>query len=155
MPLAGPSESMRLVLSESQRHSVALVFGREDRGLTNDELLQCHQQVHIPSIEGFSSLNLAASVQVLAYELRKAVLDVSLDERVESKGEDYPLASASDMEYFYEHLHGVLNEVGFFANSNAKVVMAKLTSAVWARETRQGGDEYFERYPHRNASGVK
>lgn len=125
LPLAGPAESMSLALHESQRHPVALVFGREDRGLTNDELRQCHHQVHIPSVEGFSSLNLASAVQVLAYELRKASLALSLDV-VEPKVSGHPLASVSDMEYFYAHLQSVLNEVGFFESSNAEKVMEKL-----------------------------
>src|SRR5690606_34965091 len=53
---------------------VALVFGRERTGLDNDELQLCHAAVHIPSDPAFSSLNLAAAVQVLSYELRCALL---------------------------------------------------------------------------------
>src|SRR3546814_11887002 len=54
---------------------VALVFGRERTGLENDELQLCHAAVHIPANPDYSSLNLAAAVQVLAYELRVALLD--------------------------------------------------------------------------------
>jgi len=53
---------------------VALLFGREDRGLTNDELQKCHYHVHIPSNPDYSSLNLATAVQVLSYEVRMASL---------------------------------------------------------------------------------
>ena len=54
---------------------MALVFGRERTGLTNDELQLCHAAVHIPANPDYSSLNLAAAVQVLAYELRMALLE--------------------------------------------------------------------------------
>ena len=54
---------------------VALVFGREDTGLTNAELQRCHAHVHIPTNPDYSSLNLAAAVQVLTYECRLAWLD--------------------------------------------------------------------------------
>ncbi|WP_192036155.1 RNA methyltransferase [Halomonas sp. YLGW01] len=54
---------------------VALVFGREDTGLTNAELQRCHAHVHIPTNPDYSSLNLAAAVQVLAYECRLAWLE--------------------------------------------------------------------------------
>src|SRR3546814_14272193 len=54
---------------------LALVFGRELTGLENDELQLCHAAVHIPANPDYSSLNLAAAVQVLAYELRVALLD--------------------------------------------------------------------------------
>ena len=53
---------------------IALVFGREHSGLTNEELQRCHFHVHIPSNPDFSSLNLAAAVQVLSYEVRMAWL---------------------------------------------------------------------------------
>ena len=74
LPVSTPEHSMTRALQESQNHPVAIVFGREDSGLTNDELWQCHQQVKIPSVHHFHSLNLAAAVQILVYELRKAYL---------------------------------------------------------------------------------
>jgi tRNA (cytidine32/uridine32-2'-O)-methyltransferase len=59
---------------ESEKHPVALVFGREDRGLTNEELHQCHYHVSIPSDEEYGVLNVASAVQVIAYEVRMAHL---------------------------------------------------------------------------------
>ena len=64
----------RAVASAAEGGEVAMVFGRERTGLTNEELQLCHVAVHIPSDPAFSSLNLAAAVQVLAYELRLALL---------------------------------------------------------------------------------
>ena len=59
-----------LVRTESERHPVALVFGREDRGLTNEELQQCHYHVYIPSDSDYGVLNVAAAIQVICYEVR-------------------------------------------------------------------------------------
>ena len=73
-PLLTPRECGDRCYGEAATHLVALVFGREDRGLTNDELHQCHYHVHIPANPDYSSLNLAAAVQVITYELRMSCL---------------------------------------------------------------------------------
>ena len=66
-PLVDPRECGEKVIAEAgQGKEIALVFGREHAGLTNDELQRCHFHVHIPSSPDFSSLNLAAAVQVLS-----------------------------------------------------------------------------------------
>ncbi len=70
-PLLEPPEAAQRLLAEAAAGEVALVFGRESSGLTNEELAHCHFLVHIPTNPGFSSLNLAAAVQVLAYEVRR------------------------------------------------------------------------------------
>ena len=59
---------------EAAQHQVAVVFGREDRGLTNEELHKCHFHVHIPANPEYSSLNVAAALQVIAYEVRMSAL---------------------------------------------------------------------------------
>ena len=73
-PIVNPRECGERTWSEAKQHEVAVIFGREDRGLTNDELHKCNYHVHIPSNEEYSSLNLAAAVQVVAYEIRMAWL---------------------------------------------------------------------------------
>ncbi|WP_311196290.1 TrmH family RNA methyltransferase, partial [Pseudomonas protegens] len=74
-PLLDPRECGTKVIEEAaQNAEIALVFGREDSGLTNEELQRCHFHVHIPSDPEFSSLNLGAAVQVLSYEVRMAWL---------------------------------------------------------------------------------
>ena len=70
-----PREAARRALQATASGPVALVFGRERTGLDNEELQLCHAAVHIPSDPAFSSLNLAAAVQVLSYELRCAILE--------------------------------------------------------------------------------
>ena len=73
-PLINPRECGMKIWQESEHHDIGLLFGREDRGLTNSELQKCHYHVHIPSNPEYSSLNLATAVQVLAYEIRMASL---------------------------------------------------------------------------------
>ena len=125
LPLVDPRCCADKILDESSRGDVALVFGREDKGLTNAQLNLCHLQVHIPTNPDFSSLNLGAAVQVLCYELRMARL-------IASGGVELPtarsceLAVIEDMERFYEHLHETLQILGFLDHGSNEKIMAKL-----------------------------
>ncbi|QFU02976.1 tRNA (cytidine/uridine-2'-O-)-methyltransferase TrmJ [Halomonas sp. THAF5a] len=104
---------------------VALVFGREDSGLTNAELQRCHAHVHIPTNPDFSSLNLAAAVQVLAYECRQAWLGqqaAATDEAAPTQ----PLASHEELERYFEHLERTLIGIGFHDPAMPRQLMARL-----------------------------
>ncbi|SHE40784.1 tRNA (cytidine32/uridine32-2'-O)-methyltransferase [Modicisalibacter ilicicola DSM 19980] len=110
---------------------VALVFGREDSGLTNNELQRCHRHVHIPTNPDFSSLNLAAAVQVLAYECRQAWLQEAHPSEAESAMPfglewDSPLASHADLERFFDHLERALIAVEFHDPAQPRQLMARL-----------------------------
>ncbi|MFC3282831.1 tRNA (cytosine(32)/uridine(32)-2'-O)-methyltransferase TrmJ [Litchfieldella rifensis] len=113
---------------------VALVFGREDTGLTNAELQRCHAHVHIPSDPAFSSLNLATAVQVLAYECRLAWLAsqegtvTATIERQQPFGIDWdnPLADHGDLERFFAHLERVLIAIDFHDPDTPRQLMARL-----------------------------
>ncbi|MBV8801935.1 MAG: RNA methyltransferase, partial [Gammaproteobacteria bacterium] len=85
-----PRELADLARIEAQKTTIAIVFGREQSGLTNDELDRCHFHLIIPSNPDYSSLNLAAAVQVVAYELRVA----SLNQKIETKW-DYAYADTT------------------------------------------------------------
>jgi tRNA (cytidine32/uridine32-2'-O)-methyltransferase len=109
-PLLEPPEAARLLLAEAAEGNVALVLGRESSGLTNQELARCQYLVHIPTDPDFSSLNVAAAAQVLAYEIRRAWR--------EGRGERLPevprdLASLDDLEGFHAHLAETLTLIGF------------------------------------------
>lgn len=123
-PLLDPRECGQRVWQESAHHEVALVFGREDRGLTNDELAQCNYHVHIPANPDYSSLNLAAAVQVLSYELRMAALAATGAAR--SPDWDVPPAPAADLELYFRHLERVLVEIGFHDPANPRQTMVRL-----------------------------
>lgn len=87
---------------EGQKHPVALVFGRERTGLTNEELQKCHYHVCIPANPEYSSLNLAMAVQTLSYEVRVAHLNLEQSQYTPSEPEEYP--RHKELEMFFEHL---------------------------------------------------
>lgn len=122
-PMLDPREAGEKLVTEGMQHPVALVFGRERTGLTNDELQKCHYHVAIPANPEYSSLNLAMAVQTLCYEVRMHLL------QQEQVGEtdmavDYP--SAEQLEGFYQHLEQTLLKTGFIADDHPGQVMSKL-----------------------------
>ena len=98
-------------LADQGSHSkpLAILFGREDNGLTNDELSLCNFHIRIPSSQTYGSLNLAMAVQVVAYELFK-----NLSEPKVKSNWDRKHASNQEIQGMIDHLDQVLNEVGFF-----------------------------------------
>lgn len=103
---------------------VALVFGRERTGLSNEELQLCHAAVHIPADPTYSSLNLAAAVQVLAYELRLAVLE--REAAGAEIAETRALASHAELEGFFAQLAQTLDEIDFHKGRAPESAMRKL-----------------------------
>jgi tRNA (cytidine32/uridine32-2'-O)-methyltransferase len=101
---------------------IAILFGREQAGLTNEELQRCHFHIQIPSDPDYSSLNLAAAVQVIAYELRAATAYAT----PLANEWDFPFASAQQMESFYEHLEKVLIEINFHDPESPRQLMTRL-----------------------------
>ncbi|AGA89869.1 RNA methyltransferase, TrmH family, group 1 [Thioflavicoccus mobilis 8321] len=109
-PLVEPQEAARLLLEEARHGDVALVFGRESSGLSNEELARCHYLAHIPTDPGFSSLNLAAAAQVFAYELRRNWLE---EDRAVPVSAPRDLAPVEALEGFFAHLNQTLIDIGF------------------------------------------
>jgi tRNA (cytidine32/uridine32-2'-O)-methyltransferase len=103
---------------------VALVFGRERTGLTNDELQLCHAAVHIPANPGYSSLNLAAAVQVLCYELRMEALAAA--PAPQAVGHREPPASHAQMEGFFAQLADTLDAIDFHKGRTPDAALRKL-----------------------------
>lgn len=103
---------------------IALVFGRENSGLKNHELDLCHYLLRIPCDPEYSSLNLAAAVQVVCYELFVA----SGREYPSSIGDlgEEPLATAEQMEGFYQHLLQTMEDIGFLHPERSKSIMRRL-----------------------------
>ncbi|MBC81259.1 MAG: tRNA (cytosine(32)/uridine(32)-2'-O)-methyltransferase TrmJ [Gammaproteobacteria bacterium] len=121
-PMLDPKGCGEKVVAESgEGHEVAILFGREDRGLSNQELQQCHFHVNIPTGEAYSSLNLAMAVQVICYEVLQAKLAGAPEQ---SWDMDY--ASSADMERLYEHLEETLIQVGFHDPDNPRQLMTRL-----------------------------
>lgn len=104
--------------------NIALVFGRENSGLKNHELDLCHYLLRIPCNPVYSSLNLAAAVQVVCYELFVAS-GQELVSNIGDRGEE-PLATAEQMEAFYAHLYQTMADIGFLHPERSKSIMRRL-----------------------------
>lgn len=113
-----------LTAAEAVEGEVAMVFGREHAGLSNGELDHCNYLVHIPANPEYGSLNLAAAVQVIAYEIRMAAMaDTSLP--LKNSTEPSP-ALTGEVEGFFRHLEQALIEIGFLDPGNPRLLMRRL-----------------------------
>ena len=122
-PMLDPREAAEKSISEVSKYPVALVFGRENNGLTNEELQKCHFHVCVPANPEYSSLNLAMAVQIISYEVRMRYLQTQAFEGEETE-QEYPLTS--ELDGFYQHLEDTLKETGFIVKQHPGVVMTKL-----------------------------
>ena len=125
-PLINPRECGDKIWKEAKSHQVALLFGREDRGLTNSELQKCHYHVHIPSNPDYSSLNLATAVQVLSYEIRMASLTRKNGKLPEMNEGGQPLATADELELFHDHLASTMADLKFYDPDNPKQLLTRM-----------------------------
>mgnify|MGYP006148248643 FL=1 len=124
-PLLDARSCAERIASASSSEQVAVLFGREDRGLTNDELKVCNLHLNIPTAEAYSSLNLAMAVQIVAYELKmqSAATDSPTDEQEQW---DTPFASMENMERFYVHLEEALTDIEFLDPAAPRQLMYRL-----------------------------
>ncbi len=145
-PMVDPEGCAEKLVVASNQNDVALVFGREDRGLSNDELQLCHFHVQIPANEEYPSLNIAAAVMLLCYEIRKAVLRAPVEDKAENTDSlkqaaagktqgiddpiyeiwDQPLATVADLEGYLKHLEKVLVRLEFHDPENPRQLMSRL-----------------------------
>lgn len=120
-PELEPHEAAHELLTRGAAQPVALLFGQERSGLTNEDLDHCRALVTIAANPEYSSLNISAAVQILAYEIRKAWLDGS---RAVSAPRTMP--THEDMRFFYGHLRDVLTESGFLNPENPRMLMRRM-----------------------------
>jgi tRNA (cytidine32/uridine32-2'-O)-methyltransferase len=121
-PQMEPRECAARLVGESAAGPVALVMGRERTGLTNPELDRCHALVHIPANPAYSSLNLAMSVQVLAYELLLAAREAPAAAGEAAR----EVAPAEALEGFHRHLAQALAELGFTDPNQSERLLRRL-----------------------------
>jgi tRNA (cytidine32/uridine32-2'-O)-methyltransferase len=120
-------DAARRLVAESARGGVALVFGRERTGLENEELQRCHAAVTLPANPEYSSLNVAAAVQILAYELRLASLAAqAMGETAVAFDPETEPASQRDMESFFEHLMAFMGDIDFHKGHSPAIVEQRL-----------------------------
>jgi tRNA (cytidine32/uridine32-2'-O)-methyltransferase len=122
LPGLTPAESADRIVAEASTTEIAIVFGREQSGLTNAELLHCHYHIHIPTDAAFSSLNLGQAVQIMAYEVRMR----GLSPLAHTNNKSDALATADEVELFYKHLEQVLIAIHFLKPSNPKRLQQRL-----------------------------
>lgn len=136
-PMLEPRGCGHKMVEEGRQYPVALVFGRESSGLTNDELQLCHYHVAIPANPEYSSLNLAMAVQTLSYEIRMNFLDAEQQQFADSKpanvnrdlvdedGENkYQLVE--ETERFYDHFQQAMQKTGFIQPKHPGLIMTKV-----------------------------
>ena len=122
-PMLDPRQTGVKMISEVTDYPVAVVFGRENSGLSNDELQMCQFHVCIPANPEYSSLNLAMAVQTICYEIRMSYLAQAPAEET-SPAQQYP--SSEQLNSFYQHLEDTLNDIEFINKAHPGLVMNKL-----------------------------
>jgi len=117
-PLLTPKSLARRLIPFSLKNSIALTFGSEREGLTNEELSLCHLYVRIPSIKSFPSLNLAQAVMVVCYELFQGSIEIHK--------KPIQLAQAEQLERMFEQMEKILLHIGFLDSNNPNRIMRGL-----------------------------
>lgn len=120
-PLADPRTAAERAVAAAARQPVALVFGRERSGLTNAELDRCQLHLQVPTNPEYASLNLAAAVQLVAYELR-----VAAGARVDAGEVPREPVTSADMEGLFDHWQAVLEASGFINHEHPHMLMRRL-----------------------------
>tara|TARA_B100000945_G_scaffold309571_1_gene300563 strand:- start:1182 stop:1841 length:660 start_codon:yes stop_codon:yes gene_type:complete len=129
------SASPKIIAEANKDNAVAILFGREDRGLTNDELQRCNLHVHIPANEDYPVLNVAMSVQVVCYQL---LIDQTLESEIKNNQHwDVPLAEANHINRLIEHFTDVAEKLEVFNKGNPRQIGARIKRLF----TRVGLDE--------------
>ncbi|WP_207891794.1 tRNA (cytosine(32)/uridine(32)-2'-O)-methyltransferase TrmJ [Thiogranum longum] len=123
VPILDPRRCAEQVCTHPDTGRVAILFGRERTGLTNEELDLCHYLVQIPVNPEYPSLNIAAAVQVICYELRVAALAGAGTSQSDI---DRDYATSEQMEQFYRHLEQTLVELEFLDPDNPRQLMRRL-----------------------------
>jgi TrmH family RNA methyltransferase len=133
-PMMVPRSCAAASIKQAEQGEAAIVFGRERIGLTNEELELCHALVNIPTNPDYSSLNVAAAVQVLCYELRLAALESAPasdlpeteNNELAAKHIDDVLATADLVDGMYQHLYQMMEDVNFFGTHHPEIIMRRL-----------------------------
>jgi len=122
-PELSPETLAQKVAGLADDEKVAIVFGREHAGLTNEELKHCNYTVTIPTNPNFSSLNVASAIQVVSYEIYKNMLEV---DDSGSMNISEPVADSAELEGYFSHLEQVLVSTEFLKEDNPRQMMKRL-----------------------------
>ncbi|MDB5810980.1 MAG: methyltransferase TrmH [Betaproteobacteria bacterium] len=109
------------MIESAAAHPVALVFGNETSGLSSEEAGLCNLWAYVPANPEYASLNLAAAVQIFAYELRMAAVDA-----VHSPAPEFDAATNEQVEQVYRHFEETMIATGFLDPANPKRLLPRL-----------------------------
>ena len=104
-----------------QNSKTSIIFGREDRGLTNDELQKANKHILIPSSDEYPVLNIAMSVQVIAYEIFK-----NADIEIDTEWQDYPELNSRELSMLIDHFIDTSYKLNLFDEENAKKILVRI-----------------------------
>lgn len=121
LELVTPEQAAHEALGRAVQADVAIVFGREDAGLTNAEIQRCHAHICIPGNPDYNVLNLAQAVQIICYAFHKATLSDSPFPNYQET-----LAPPEDVQRLYVHMQKALEALAFYDPANAKQLMPRL-----------------------------
>lgn len=124
-PVLDAAAAANQIVAEAAGRPIAVLFGREANGLSNDELMRCNLHLCIDADPAYGSLNLAMAVQVVAYEIRQAAMAQAGGARPDLQWDRQP-ATYIDIEGFMGHLEAVLAEVEFLDRDNPGQTMTRL-----------------------------
>jgi len=134
-PVVTPRKAAQQVAQEHDETQVAIVFGRENSGMTNEELRKCHYHICIPSNSEYGVLNVASAIQLICYEMRVRLVEPEIDEAVDADDNmqmplsltkwDTPLVSVQDMERFFVHFEQTLLDIDFFDPKTPRQMMTR------------------------------
>lgn len=124
-PTLNVNEAAQPILQQARQNQVAIVFGRERTGLTNEEIQLCHYQLNIPANPDYSSLNLAAAVQVVVYEIYQQLISQTIVPVLNNQQEQ-DLANMAELAGFYAHLEQVLIQIGYLDPAQPGQIMPRL-----------------------------
>ena len=132
LAITPPREAAEVAAGEAGEAPIAIVFGREQTGLTNEELLCCQRAIRIPTDASFSSLNLAQAVQICAYEWRLAALRGAVPGPAEVEAP----ATAAELAGLVEHAKRAMVRVDFFKPDRPKRLPDRLARLVGGAHLR-------------------
>jgi TrmH family RNA methyltransferase len=126
LPRLTPRGFAARAVEEARHGQVALVFGREQTGLSNQELDQCQAVASVATNPDFNSLNLAAAVQVFTYELQLAFCGCARGSAPGSSDNGAGATTAAELEGLYTHLEQALADIGYYDPQSPKLLMRRL-----------------------------